>query len=436
MLINDLLTNKPQELLVVYNDLIVGRLNNSIQTPLLTFTYEKSWVKNNYFPISLSIPLRLEPYTHDLTCTAFFNNLRPEGDSLVDICFFNKMSKNNIFSFLKHYGRDCSGAFTIIDPLTHKIETNFDYIDVTNKIISELSKPFSKQSNLIIATGAKLSLAGAQNKLPVLFKDNLFFIPAQNSTAPTSHIIKVSNQRFKNLVRNESFCLDLARAIGLPVCNSQLLHINNIDMLVIQRYDRVIDKITNNFIRLHQEDFCQALGVDKTAKYQSDGGLGLNNCINLLNYIDNNQLNSYKNLFIKAFIYNFIIGNCDAHAKNFSLLYDNNSLTNYELKLAPFYDLVSTVVYPGLDQNLSMSIGSSYARGNISKKNFLDFLNVLEINSDVFLALYLDITDSIKKVLDELIALYIDKTNDSFLFSSLKKEIYKGISLLSKVTQI
>jgi serine/threonine-protein kinase HipA len=171
----------------------------------------------------------------------------------------------------------------------------------------------------------------------------------QNAAAPTTHILKPEPERFPGLVDNEAFCMSLAAAVGLPAAAvAKRESVSGIRYLEVERYDR--DLTTEPIRRLHQEDICQALARPSESKYESEGGPSVAETVALLRRCSAVPAQDLPR-FWKALVFNWLIGNCDAHAKNFSLLYDTGAPT-----LAPLYDLVSTTVYPELNTKLAMRI--------------------------------------------------------------------------------
>ena len=173
---------------------------------------------------------------------------------------------------------------------------------------------------------------------------------------PTTHILKPSPERFKYLSENEWFQARLAQGMGLNVAPSKLIKIGKAYCLLVTRYDRY--QAENEWMRLHQEDFCQALGVSGRKKYQKEGGPSFLDCINIINERSFYPLEDIDSL-LRWQIFNLLIGNCDAHAKNISLLRGAKG----HWRLAPFYDLVATKVYPDLSSQLAMAVGSQYDSG-------------------------------------------------------------------------
>jgi serine/threonine-protein kinase HipA len=194
--------------------------------------------------------------------------------------------------------------------------------------------------------GVRLSLAGAQPKLPVVIEAGRVALPLNAATA-TTHILKPEPERFPGLVANELFCMRLARAASLPVAEvERATTVSGLPYLIVERYDR--DLTSDPIRRLHQEDVCQALGIASDRKYQSEGGPGVGAVIELLREITAVPARELPRLW-EALVFNWLIGNCDG--KNFSLLYDTGAPT-----LAPLYDLVSTAAYEELTTRLAMRI--------------------------------------------------------------------------------
>jgi serine/threonine-protein kinase HipA len=322
------------------------------QTPTgkMRFTYNASATQ----AISTSMPLRDEPYD-PIASEAYFGGLLPESDAIKKIIGKRYgISAHNHFALLKAIGYDCAGAISCheIDeaiteqssfPLMGNIMTKDDLYE---HIIALPQKPLFMDD----VNGLRLSLAGAQDKAAVCLIDNQVAI-AKNG-CPTTHILKPSSRAFSGMAENEYFCLRLAKKIGLAVPDIQLRKINDITFLLIERYDRRIQNMQVE--RIHQEDFCQALGMLSSKKYQNEGGPSFKDCFDLLKNtaqpaIDRNNLAS-------ALVFNYLLGNMDAHGKNFSLLHHSTS----NIRLTPFYDMICTRAYPDLTSKMAMKIGSKY----------------------------------------------------------------------------
>ncbi|MCX5856198.1 MAG: type II toxin-antitoxin system HipA family toxin, partial [Deltaproteobacteria bacterium] len=238
-----------------------------------------------------------------------------------------------------------AGAFSILPQGLRPAESpGYSELDENelHKIIAELPrKPL-----LAGEEGVRLSLAGAQNKLPVYMESGKVFIARGNS--PSTHIIKLPIPGFEESVENEAFCMALAGKTGLPV--PWVFIRKNMDtLLVVERYDRRREP-DGKVARLHQEDFCQAFGILPDQKYESEGGPSLQQCFTLIRESSIRPAADQKSL-LSWVIFNTIIGNADAHAKNLAILY-----TARGPQLAPFYDLLSTQIYPELSEKYAMKI--------------------------------------------------------------------------------
>lgn len=211
----------------------------------------------------------------------------------------------------------------------------------------------------------RISGAGAQDKLIISFVDGKIAIPKQNT--PSTHIIKPAIKDLEESVQNEFFCMKLAKAIGLPVPDVSVYRIENDPFYLVERYDRRTDK-DGVVIRLHQEDFCQAMHITPEMKYESEGGPTLEKCFALLDGRIKSGAMAGKNkiTLFQGVIFNFLIGNGDAHGKNFSLLYDGESES-----LSPFYDLICTVVYDdAYKAKMAMKVGSKYKFREVAVYDF------------------------------------------------------------------
>jgi serine/threonine-protein kinase HipA len=312
-------------------------------TPSMGFTlaYTAAWLayEKNY-PFSLHLPLNNQTLA-GAEVKNFFENLLPEGSILEVAASTHNLSKHDTFGLLAKIGRDVAGAMLIM-PSPYVGEKNIDLRLLSKKEISTRIKerthiPFSVWDNKV-----RLSIAGFQDKLAVFIDDKKqIYLP--DGLASSTHIIKPENvnEKFPFMPANEYFCMRLARAFGLPVPNVELWHIPEA-VYVVERYDRKKEN-ENKVKRLHQIDLCQALNLNVEMKYQKA-------------YTYSPEGATYKDLFevtehtiypskskmevIQWIVFNYLIGNTDAHAKNISFLLDHAGL-----RLAPFYDLVSGTIY-------------------------------------------------------------------------------------------
>ena len=317
----------------------------------LSFCYAPGWLSlPNAVALSSSLPLQAESFD-DRKTRPFFAGLLPEGQMRRLIAQQFQVSDQNDFALLDHIGGECAGAVTFLEPgqVLHVSTQGDDVQWLSDEEVVAILDELPRRPMLAGKDGLRLSLAGAQDKLPVVFNSDRLGLP-RNGT-PSSHILKSPIHAVEDSVINEGFCMALAEAMQLKPAKSKVHTVLNRPFLLIERYDRVADE-QGHRRRLHQEDFCQALGVEPEMKYQNEGGPDLAQCFDLVRRITRPSAPQVLRLYDYV-IFNALIGNHDAHAKNFSLLYVGEIPV-----LAPFYDTLSTAVYPTLTPKMAMKIGS------------------------------------------------------------------------------
>jgi serine/threonine-protein kinase HipA len=332
----------------------------------LRFTYHETWLADPAsILISRSLPLQAEPFNHRKT-RPFFAGLLPEAEKRELVARALGVSDRNDFALLDRIGGECAGAITLVHsgempPLVPK---DADYRPLDDSELKRILDVLPDRPLLAGEEGVRLSLAGAQDKLPVLLVDGRVALPLHG--APSTHILKPPIRRFEDTVFNEGFCLALAKAVGLNAVSAEVHSVGDRPFLLVARYDRVRGA-DGTVRRLHQEDFCQALGIVPELKYQSEGGPGLRQCFDLVRNAAVRPVVDLARL-LDAVLFNLFIGNRDAHGKNYSLLFAEGGL-----QLAPLYDVVSTDVYPGLSPRLAMKIGGQDETGAIHPRHWERF---------------------------------------------------------------
>jgi len=335
----------------------------------LAFLYAGGWLNNpNAVPLSHSLPLRKEKFNRN-ECRGFFAGVLPDESKREIIAKNLGISARNDFAMLERNGGECAGAVTFV-PAGQKLpERNDRYRLLSSEKLAEILKMLPRRPLMAGEDGIRLSLAGAQDKIVVHVHDQQISLPLGG--APSTHILKPAIEHFEGVVFNEALCMKLAHAIGLQTAKAEVGRVENIDYLLIERYDRSVLKDpggAENLEREHQEDFCQALGIIPENKYQNEGGPSLKQCFDLLRGLSSAPVIDLQHL-LDAVIFNFLIGNHDAHGKNFSLLYGSQK------RLAPLYDVLSTAYYPDLSKKMAMKIGGEYASEKVGPKNFDQLAN-------------------------------------------------------------
>lgn len=350
-----------EHLVVILGDRRVGILSR--QNGQLAFVYDRQWRDDpRSHPLSLSLPLREAPFA-DVDTRTWFGNLLPEGDLLNAVARRLGRSTGDVFGLLTDLGGECAGAISLLPQGKASPETGryqpFPEDELFSLVSADPPLPL-----LAGETGVRLSLAGAQNKVPVYVEVNSIF----KATGPlaTSHILKPPIRAAISLpdtVENEAFCMQLAGKLGLIVPKAEVRTVRDQNYYLVERFDRRQEH--GRIERLHQEDFCQALGVEANLKYEDSGGPALSAIWRLLRShssapaVDGRQL-------LRWIAFNFLIGNADAHGKNLALLYDETG----SVRLAPFYDLLCTSVYPELDQRMAMRLGGERRPDRLRRKHW------------------------------------------------------------------
>ncbi len=349
---------------VWWNQRLVGQLTQDRHGEL-GFVYEPTWVKDKKaLPLSISLPKRVGPFTRR-ECRPFFGGLLPEQNQREVAAQTLGVSAANDYALLDRLGGDVAGALQLLPkgqkPKPTPVAPRSNVLDETG-IIRVLD---SLPSHPLLAgeKGLRLSLAGAQSKVPVVMVGSAIALPTVGQA--TTHILKPPIERFPSSTENEAFAMRLAAAVELDVAKVEPRVVLGRKFLLVQRYDRRLMK--GRAHRIHQEDFCQALGVPSETKYASEGGPTFSDCFSLVRRVSVRPAIDVLKL-LDATIFNLVVGNADAHGKNFSILY-----TDQGARLAPLYDLLATVAYKALSPKLAMKIGKQSTLATIKLENWAAF---------------------------------------------------------------
>jgi len=336
----------------------------------MVFDYADGWLASaRAVPLSQSLPLRAKRF-RSKECRAFFAGILPEDSKREIIARNLGISARNDYAMLERIGGECAGAVTFM-PAGQALPTcESGYRTLSQEELVAIIRELPRRPLLAGEKGVRLSLAGAQDKVAVRVEDGEICLPLGN--APSTHILKPAVERFEGVVHNEAFCMKLAAAAGLPTAPVEIRNVQGLDYLLVERYDRhhqVGPDGTQTVQRLHQEDFCQALGIVSEHKYQKEGGPSLKQCFGLIRSVSSAPVLDLRHL-LDAVIFNWLIGNNDAHGKNFSLLYTGMGTGRVETRLAPLYDIVCTVAYPELSREMAMRIGDQYSSERVTPRDF------------------------------------------------------------------
>lgn len=388
-------------LLVYMRETQVGQLVYKAHHNEMHFVYDEAYLSlPNAAALSFSLPLQKDPFGVDET-TVFFENLLPPDEVRRRLGPILHLSRHNIFGFLQALGGDCAGAISLWAENAAP-----DYSRAQIKMLSEgeateVMRALGKRPLFVEGVeGYRISGAGAQNKLIACVKDGRIGLPLFG--APSTHIIKPATKEFPDSVYNEFFAMSLAQELGLKAAPCQLLQIGKEYYYVTERFDR--EMLNGKIVRLHQEDFCQICGVSGELKYENEGGPSIAKCWQAMQQMKLPL--SDRLAFIDRIIFNFLIGNADAHAKNSSvLLYGQN-----KRRLAPIYDVMSTAVYRGLSRTNAMAIGGAWTFEEVTRESFARMAQELAVRP----ALVLDRLDEMLKHFPRKVDRLKSKLNDAW----------------------
>lgn len=338
------------------------------------FQYAPGYLeKNGASAISISLPLQAEPFTEQETRN-FFEGLLPEGFTRRSVAQWIHANENDYLSILARLGNECLGAIQIAEEGQERSQDGYELL--ADEQVARLAKEGATQSAELLVK-SHLSLTGASGKVGLYFypETRKWYLPM--GQAPSTHIVKQSHVRLNGIVANEQICLLTAKQLGIEVPDSFIISTGGTEdsdvLFATKRYDRILEKDCSRIcdiprpFRLHQEDFAQALGISSADKYEPYGGEYLKAVFDLLRAYSANPLEDQLKLW-DIVIFNYFIGNTDNHIKNLSLLYDKHLKG---IRLAPAYDIISTIVYESSTRNMSMSVGGRLDLDEIGRQEFL-----------------------------------------------------------------
>ena len=337
------------------------------------FTYTESYLKDpESRAISISMPLEQQSFSVESTRN-FFEGLLPEGFTRRCVAEWLHRDEKDYLAILAGLGQECLGAIKIIDESRAVLPS--EYKELTSEEVKKLAQEGATESAEMV-TKSHLSLTGASGKVGLYYdeKKDKWYLPI--GEAPSTHIVKQSHIRLKRIVANEQLCLLTAKNLGIEIQQSFIIKTESNEaedvLFATKRYDRRMQsngrKLNGMNIpyRLHQEDFSQALGIPASEKYEKDGGSYLSKMFGILRDYSSSPIEDQLKLW-DICVFNFLIGNTDNHIKNLSLLYGKDLKT---IRLAPAYDIVSTMIYESSTENMALSIGGDYSIQKITEESF------------------------------------------------------------------
>jgi len=336
------------------------------------FSYSKEYIADKYpGAVSISLPIQNEPFSPKRTKT-FFEGLLPEGFMRKSIAVNMHFDENDYLSILAKLGKECLGAIRIDDTGD---DAESRYVAITSGQVAQLaSEGTIKSAEMVIKT--HLSLTGASGKVGLYYDEaaQRWYLPF--GLAPSTHIVKQSHIRLNGIVTNEQLSMQAACKCGIKIPESFIINVgkgNDSEVLfATKRYDRIFDgssQLIGNLrrpFRIHQEDFAQAMGVPSSEKYERNGQNYAEKMFEIIRKHTKNPPEDQLALWNRI-VFNFVLGNTDAHIKNYSLLYDPHM---EGISLAPAYDIISTAIYESASRDMSFNIGGTRKLDNINEEGF------------------------------------------------------------------
>ena len=320
------------------------------------FRYDTKWLEYpEVRPLSLSMPLvnAESTYTGEVV-EAFFENLLPDSaDIRRRLQRRFSVEKDSAFDLLAEIGRDCVGAIQLLSDGESPREIRtisaqpLDEAGVARTLRQAVAAPGFGQP---LDDNFRISIAGAQEMTALLRHEGRWCMPS--GATPSSHIFKLPlglvgsmQADMKESVENEWLCAQMLKAYGLPVARCERADFEDQHVLVVERFDRRLSADGAWWIRLPQEDLCQATGTPPGAKYENEGGPGIVRIMELL--LGSRDALADRRTFLKAQVLYWILAAPDGHAKNFSIFLEPQS----RFSLAPLYDVISA--YPILGHGIN-----------------------------------------------------------------------------------
>lgn len=380
-----------KELVALLGDSTVGRVLRDGQGRI-SFVYDSTWSEAPLaYPISLSMPLSASEH-HHRAIDAYLWGLLPDNELILQRWALRfHVSAGNAFALMTHVGEDCPGAIRFATPdrvrsVTSQARGKVDWLDehdVAERLRALKVDASAWRQN---TDAGQFSLAGAQPKTALLYDRGRWGVPSGRT--PTTHILKPGTPELDGHAENEHFCLVLARELGFPTASSRVERFEDQIAIVVERYDRLAT--SEGFVRVHQEDTCQALAIHPARKYENEGGPGASEIVELLRE-HSRAAQEDITFFIESLMLNWLIGGTDAHAKNYSFLIGAEG----RIRLAPLYDVASILPYAGKQfpkSKLAMKIGGKYRLVEIGAHQWDKLAREISLDGDAMRASLVRVT--------------------------------------------
>lgn len=365
---------------------IVGFLEGAY--PQLSFRYDEDYAQN--YPghaISASLPVRSEAYGPAETAR-FFDGLLPEEAARTLLAEATRTARDDYAALLARLSDESVGALVLEteESLAHASYKPFG----ADGLAAFAEAP--RKVALRLGMESRLSLAGAQSKAGLYCTDKSgvaeWFVPC--GSAPSTHIVKAASGIFENQLVNEALCMEAARKLGFAVPAIELIETESGYLLAVERFDRVLvdnAPLVGGLpvpVRLHQEDLCQAAGLPTFLKYEPTDGRYPHLAASVLQRTSSNPFGDRMLLF-QTLVLDYLLGNCDNHLKNRSILWSEDWGSRM---LSPLYDLTCTTVYPQLDRQMGMALCASRRIDDVRGEDVLQIASQIGVPEKLARSMY------------------------------------------------
>ncbi|WP_407320198.1 type II toxin-antitoxin system HipA family toxin [Isoptericola halotolerans] len=308
------------------------------------------------------------------------------------------VSASNPFALLEHMGRDCAGAVEFV-PEGDAGRNKGDVVPLSEGEIGARLRALAGDAAGWAVGGERWSLAGAQSEFALVRRDGSWF--EATGAEPSTHIVKPGVAGYQDQALNEHVCLRAAAFVGLRVAPSEVLEFDGVPALVVTRYDRRRDA-EGRVIRVHQEDICQALSVYPHRRYEASGGPTAVDVVRLIRETATDSATDIDR-FVRALVFNYLVGAPDAHAKNCSVL-----LAGSQVRLAPLYDVASGLPYEPTRQDhelhrAAMGIGGEKRFGRVTGRHWDKFSSQARLDPDHVHGIVRELSQTIPDALDRAV---------------------------------
>lgn len=366
-------------------------------------------------PISLSLPRN--GTSSKLAPQNFLDNLLPDAEhTRIRMARSYGAADTTTFELLGKAGRDLAGGLVLLPEGTEPSEGSAAMHPVLDRDLADRISSIKRDADAWVPpnTPARFSLAGTQGKFAMAKIAGEWYW--SNEQVASTHIVKPGNPRLEHVEEAETAALSLARRVGINVARAEILRIEDQQAFMVERFDRVSQPDSILPKRLHAEDLAQAMGIGSEDKYKAT----IEQAYRKLSEVDADGSIGWE--FLTQVIFNTLIGNADAHAKNYSLL-----MRPDRVSLAPMYDVVPVILYPEYEQNLAMRIAGARTSQAVSLAHWRKLAKRLDVEQDEMTALVHKLAASVGNFNEDAWQT-LDPRQTAALKTAVERNVGKAIS--------